>query len=82
MNKYNFDVAELDFDLDQLIEKLEAEHGRMIMRIPKMRETAPFIYEFSAIFSDYTLLEARMLMIPRITFDGIDAEIHVHGIYL
>jgi hypothetical protein len=82
MNKYNFDVDQLAFDLDQLVEKIEAEHGRMIVRIPKMKQTAPFIYEFSAIFSDFTLLEAQMLMIPRFTFDGIEAEIHVEGIYL
>ena len=82
MNKFNFDVDQLEFDIDQLIERLEEEHGRMIVRIPKLSRTAPFIYEFSAIFSDYSLLEARMLMIPRFTFDGMDAEIHVHGVYL
>lgn len=82
MNKFNFDVDQLDFDIEELIQQLEEEHGRMIVRIPKMKRKDAFIYEFSAIFSDYSLLEARMLMIPRFTSNGIDAEIHVHGYYL
>ena len=82
MNKYGFDISELDFDIEYLIDKLEKEHGRMIVRIPKMTHTAPFIYEFFAIFSDYSLLEARMAVIPRITADGFEASVHVHGTYL
>ena len=82
MNKFNFDVDQLDFDIEELIQQLEEEHGRMIVRIPKMKRKDAFIYEFSAIFSDYSLLEARMLMIPRYTIKGIEAEIHVHGYYL
>ena len=82
MNRYNFDVDQLEFDIDQLIERIEEEHGRMVVRIPKMQRKAPYIYEFMMIFSDYSLLEARMLMIPQFTMNGIDAEIHVNGIYL
>jgi hypothetical protein len=83
MERFEFDPEDLDFDIFQLIERLENEHERMIVRIPKMKRKAPFIYEFTAIFSDYSLLEARMMMIPRFNFDeGIEAEIHVRGIYL
>ena len=42
MNRYDFDVDEVDFDIDELIERLEKEHGRMIVRIPKMAQVAPF----------------------------------------
>lgn len=83
MNRYNFDVDEVAFDVDQLIERLEDEHGKMIVRIPKMARVDHFIYEFTAIFSDYSLLEAKMLMIPKYSHGGFyDAEIHVHGVYL
>ena len=83
MRKFNFDVDQLEFDIDQLIERLEEEHKRMIVRIPKLTRKAPFIYEFTAIFSDFSMLEAKMLIIPRYLFDhGTDAEIHVHGVYL
>ena len=46
MNKFNFDVDQLEFDIDQLIERLEEEHGRMIVRIPKLSRTAPFQCNF------------------------------------
>jgi hypothetical protein len=82
MNKYGFDVEELDFDIEDLIERLEKEHGRMIVRIPKMTHVAPFVYEFFAIFSDFSLLEAKMVVIPRITHDGFEASVQVHGVYL
>jgi hypothetical protein len=82
MDKYGFDVEELDFDIEDLIERLEKEHGRMIVRIPAMRQTAPFVYEFFAIFSDYSLLEAKMAVIPKITMNGFEASVHVHGVYL
>jgi tRNA A37 methylthiotransferase MiaB len=82
MNKYGFDLEEIDFDLDDLIERLEKERGRMIVRIPKMTQTAPFVYEFFAIFSDFSLLEAKMVVIPRITHDGFEASVQVHGVYL
>lgn len=84
MNKYGFDIEELDlaFDMEDLIEKLEKEHGRMIVRIPKMTNIAPFVYEFFAIFSDFSLLEAKMVVIPRITADGFEASVQVHGVYL
>ena len=83
MKRFDFDPENLGFDIYQLIERLENEHERMIVRIPKMKRKAAFIYEFTAIFSDYSLLEARMLLIPRFQYEeGIDAEIHVHGVYL
>lgn len=82
MNKYNFDLDELEFDIEDLVERLEKEHGRMIVRIPKLEQRAPFIYEFIAIFTDFTLLEAQMLVLPKITRDGMEATIQVHGIYL
>ena len=82
MNKYNFDIHELDFDIDELIAQIEEEHGRMIVRIPKMEHVAPFIYEFTAIFSDFSLLEAKMLIVPQFTHEGMVANIRVRGIYL
>jgi hypothetical protein len=82
MNKYGFDIEEIDFDIEDLIERLEKEHGRMIVRIPKMTQTAPFVYEFLAIFSDFSLLEAKMAVIPKITRNGFEASITVHGVYL
>ena len=51
------------------------------MRIPRMEQVAPFVYEFFAIFSDYSLLEAKMVVIPKVTLDGIEAAVHVHGVY-
>lgn len=82
MNIYDFDLDEFDFDIDALIERIEKEHGRMIMRIPRMEQVAPFVYEFFAIFSDYSLLEAKMIVVPKVTLDGIEAAVHVHGVYL
>jgi hypothetical protein len=82
MNKYGFDIEELEFDIEDLIERLEKERGRMIVRIPKMVNVAPFVYEFFAIFSDFSLLEAKMVVIPRITRDGFEASVQVHGVYL
>jgi hypothetical protein len=82
MNKYGFDIEELEFDIEDLIERLEKEHGRMLVRIPKMINVAPFVYEFFAIFSDFSLLEAKMVVIPRITRDGFEASVQVHGVYL
>lgn len=82
MNKYNFDIHELEFDIDELIDRLEQEHGRMIVRIPRMEHIAPLLYEFTAIFSDFTLLEAKMLIIPQFTEEGLIANIRVHGEYI
>lgn len=82
MDKYNFDVDELTFDIDELVAQLEKKKGRMIVRIPKLIEQADGVYDFIAVFSDFTLLEAKLIMIPMYTDEGIEAEIHVCGHYL
>ena len=82
MKKYNFDVDELIFDIDELVAQLEKEKGRMLVRIPKMIEQAEGVYDFIAVFSDFTLLEAKLILIPICTYKGIEAEIHICGHYL
>lgn len=82
MEKYNFDVDALTFDIDELILQLEKKKGRMIVRIPKMIEITNGVYDFIAIFSDFTLLEAELIMLPIYTDEGLEAEIHVCGHYL
>lgn len=82
MKKYNFDVNELIFDIDELVAQLEKQKGRMIVRIPKMIEESEGIYDFIAVFSDFTLLEAKLILIPMYTDEGIEAEIHVCGYFL
>jgi hypothetical protein len=82
MNKYNFNVDALNFDIDEMVEQIEKEYGRMIVRIPKFYKMNPMQYEFTAIFSDFSLLEAELLVIPKVSREGIHAEIHVQGVYL
>jgi hypothetical protein len=82
MNKYNFNVDALNFDIDEMVEQIEKEYGRMIVRIPKFYKVNRLQYEFTAIFSDFTILEAELLVIPKVSHEGIHAEIHVQGVYL
>ena len=79
MNKYNFDTDSLNFDIEELVDQLEKEYGRMVVRIPKINRVNRIQYEFTAIFSDFRLLEAEIYVIPTVTHEGIHAEIHVHG---
>lgn len=82
MNKYNFNVDALNFDIDEMVDQIEKEYGRMIVRIPKFYKINRLQYEFTAIFSDFSLLEAELLVIPTVSPEGIHAEIHVQGVYL
>ena len=82
MNKYNFNVDALNFDIEEMVERLEKEYGRMVVRIPKFQKQNRLQYKFTAIFSDFSLLEAELLVIPTVSHEGIHAEIHVQGVYL
>lgn len=62
MNPYEFEELNgIDF-ADDVLRAIEKDYGRTIMKIPKFSRTGSASFDISIIFSDYTLLEAELII--------------------
>ena len=69
-----FDETEI---ADEIFRAIEKEYGRGIARIPFFERTDSNIFELKVIFTDFKLLEARIIVIP---YYGM-ASVKVEGFY-
>jgi hypothetical protein len=69
------DLEGVDF-ADQMLEAIQNDYGRQIMRIPKFKQVSRLGFKITIIFTDYRLLEANikvvnLLDMPSITIEGV-----------
>jgi hypothetical protein len=69
------DLEGVDF-ADQMLDAIQKDYGRKIMRIPKFKQVSKLGFKITIIFTDYRLLEANikvvnLLDMPSITIEGI-----------
>lgn len=70
----NIEMEGIDF-ADQMLDAIQKDYGRTIMRIPKFKQVSKYGFKISIIFTDYRLLEANIRVIdmfdmPSITIEG------------
>lgn len=70
----NIEMQGIDF-ADQMLDAIQKDYGRTIMRIPKFKQVSKYGFKISIIFTDYRLLEANIRVIdmfdmPSITIEG------------
>lgn len=70
----NIEMQGIDF-ADQMLDAIQKDYGRTIMRIPKFKQVSKYGFKISIIFTDYRLLEASIQVIdmfdmPSITIEG------------
>lgn len=71
-----FDDTEI---ADEVVRAIEKDYGRGIARIPFFeRADEPFSFDIKVIFTDFKLLEAKIMVVP---FANIGATVKVEGIY-
>ena len=81
MNKYNFDTDKVSFDIEEMVRAIENEYGRSIARIAKFKRVDLFKYKFSAIFTDFRLLEAEVETMPNFVDEGLMIQVEIRGDY-
>ncbi len=73
---------DIDFEDDELADKImrsiEKDYGRSIQRIPFFeRGIEPNTFDIKVIFTDFRLLEAKIIVVPYFNYPSIQ----VHGTY-
>lgn len=74
-------IHEIDFNgndlAEDLIKIIEKDYGRTVYRIPKFARTHLHGFKMTCIFTDYTLLEADIIISPVNDIPTIE----IHGKY-